>query len=433
MNESNPTESGRNRPMSERAPQTGEQNQRQAQHHGSRSRLVVFWLILFVVFGVLAFLSLSERRSSSRALADQTIRDAVPYVSVIHADQVPGESELILPGTMQAYIESPIYARTNGYLKNWYKDIGSHVKKGELLADIETPEVDQQLDQAKADLATAQANLALSQTTATRYQDLIKTDSVSKQEVDNATGDLAAKKSTVQSAQANVQRLEDLESFKHVYAPFDGVITRRNTDIGQLINAGNGGAGAALFDMAQVDPMRVFVAVPQSFAPSIRVGLKACLTLQEIPGRDFCGAVARTADSIDLTTRTLNTEVDVPNRSGELLPGAYAEVHFNLHVSAQRLSLPVNALVFRPEGTMAAVVVDDKIQLKPLTTGRDLGSVVEVLGGITTSDAIVVNPPDALENGQQVHITQGNNGNAPGQNSPQNGSKNPPPPAKKTP
>lgn len=385
--------------------------------HGQR-RLVLFWLIAFVVFGVLAIFSLMERRSSSQALADQTTRDAVPFVSIVHADQVPGESDLVLPGTLQAFIEAPIYARTSGYLKTWYKDIGSRVKKGELLAEIETPEVDQQLDQARADLSTAQANLSLSQTTATRFQDLIKTQSVSEQEVDNATGDLAAKKSAEQSAAANVKRLEDLESFKRVYAPFNGVITRRNTDIGQLINAGNGGTNNQLFNMAQVDPLRVFVAVPQTFAPSIHVGLKACLNLQEMPGKNFCGAVARTADSIDLATRTLNTEVDVPNHSGELLPGAYAEVHFALHVTGQRLSLPINTLLFRPEGTMVAVVTDNKIQLKPVATGRDYGSAVEVLGGITTSDQIVVNPPDALDQGEQVRIAAPNQ-SAPGQSPPQ--------------
>lgn len=372
--------------------------------HSGRKRLVLIWLIPFVVFAILAILSLSERRNSSRALADQTTRDAVPYVSTIHASSVSGDSNLVLPGTLQAFIESQIYARTSGYLKSWNKDIGSHVQKGDLLAEIDTPEVDQQLDQARADLATAQANLTLSQTTAQRYQELIKTESVSKQEVDNAVGDYQAKKSTVESASANVKRLEDLEAFKRVYAPFSGVITHRNAEIGMLINAGNSGTANSLFTLAQVDPIRVFVAVPQTFAPSIRTGLQACLNEQEMPGQTFCGAVARTADSIDVNTRTLNTEVDVPNHSGTLLPGSYAEVHFALKVSGQRLVLPVNALLFRPEGTMAAVVVDGKIQLKALGTGRDLGSSVEVLSGITADDAVVVNPPDSLEQGQQVRI-----------------------------
>jgi RND family efflux transporter MFP subunit len=375
------------------------------QQRADRKRLFIYWLIPMALFAVLAVVVLVMRRNSSRALAEETSQNAVPYVSLVHATPMSSESELVLPGRLEAYIEAPIYARTNGYLKNWYRDIGSHVKKGELLADIETPEVDQQLEQARADLSTAQANLGLSQTTAERYQDLLKTDSVSKQEVDNAVGDYQAKKSTEQSALANVHRLEDLESFKHVYAPFDGVITQRNTDIGQLINAGNGGMPYALFMMAQVDPLRVFVAVPQTYAPSIRRGLEACLELQEMPGRRFCGSVARTADAIDESTRTLNTEVDVPNHSGTLLPGAYAEVHFALRTSTPPLSLPINALLFRPEGTMAAVVgTDSKVQLRRLTIGRDLGSSVEVLGGLDQSDSVVVNPPDALEQGEQVRV-----------------------------
>jgi RND family efflux transporter MFP subunit len=302
-------------------------------------------------------------------------------------------------------VDSPIYARTNGYLKKWYSDIGSRVKQGDLLAEIETPEVDQQLSQARADLVTAQANLTLSGTTATRYQDLLKTDSVSKQEVDNAVGDLAAKKAIVQSSEANVKRLEDLESFKRVYAPFAGVITQRNVDPGTLINAGNGGAAKELFDLAQVDPLRVFVAVPESYAPSIHTGLPACLELAEFSGKKFCGKVARTADSIDPATRTLRTEVDVPNPTATLLPGAYAEVHFDVKMTGNRLSLPITGLLFRPEGTMAAVVgADDRIELKRVTIGRDFGTTVEILQGLDPADQIVDNPPDSMEAGQQVHV-----------------------------
>jgi RND family efflux transporter MFP subunit len=371
---------------------------------GGAGRLLLFWLVAFVLFAILGVYGLMHRRHVDQVLADQTLKDAVPYVSVIHAVPMSGQSDLILPGALQAFVISPIYARTNGYLSKWYKDIGSKVTKGELLAEIETPEIDQQLAQARADLITAQANLGLSNTTATRYQDLIKTDSVSKQEVDNAVGDLAAKKSTVQSAEANVRRLEDLESFKRVYAPFTGVITQRNTDIGMLINAGNGGTNS-LFTLAQIDPIRAFVAVPETYAPSIHVGMQACLELEEFAGKSFCGLVARTADSIDASTRTLNTEVDVPNHSGILLPGAYAQVHFDLKTSVPRLSLAINALLFRPEGTMVAVVgSDNRIQLKPVAIGRDLGSTVEVLGGLDPKDDIVVNPADDLEPGEQVHV-----------------------------
>jgi RND family efflux transporter MFP subunit len=372
--------------------------------------LLRWFLIVFFIFLVLGIYAVTQRMTEHKALAQQTEQMAVPYVSVIRATPIDADSEMVLPGNLKPYVESPIYARTNGYLKKWYKDIGSHVAKGELLAEIDTPEIDQQLAQSRADLVTAQANLSLSTLTATRYQDLIKTDSVSRQDVDNANGDLAARKAMVQSADANVKRLEELESFKRVYAPFAGIITQRNVDPGTLINAGNGGtATKEMFDLAQIDPMRVFVAVPQAYSPSIHVGLKACLSLTELSGRNFCGQVVRTANSIDPDTRTLLTEVDVPNASGTLLPGAYAEVHFDVKVAGQRVSLPVNALLFRPDGTMAAVVgADSKIHLQKLTIGRDFGNSLEVLQGIEPADRIVINPPDALEEGETVNVATQN-------------------------
>jgi len=381
-----------------------------------RGPMLRWFFVLFLIFAVLGVYIFVQRKTEHQVLAQQTERMAVPYVSVIHATPVEGESQMVLPGTLKAYVESPIYARTNGYLQKWYKDMGSHVNKGDLLAEIETPEVDQQLAQARADLTTTQANLNLAGITATRYQDLIKTDSVSKQDVDNASGDLAAKRAVVQSAEANVKRLEELESFKRVYAPFSGVITQRNVDVGNLINAGNGGASTKeMFDLSQIDPIRVFVSVPQSYGPSIRMGLKACLSLSEIPGRTFCGSVARTANSIDPGTRTLLTEVDVPNPAGLLLPGAYTQVQFDAKLSGQRLTLPINALLFRAEGTMAAVVgPDHKLNLKKLTIGRDLGTTVEVLEGISVEDSIVVNPPDALEPGEQVNVASQSTPNAQG-------------------
>jgi RND family efflux transporter MFP subunit len=374
---------------------------------GGRGPMLRWFFVLFLIFVVVGVYILFQRKTEHRVLAEQTERMAVPYVSVIHATAVQGDSAMMLPGTLKAYVESPIYARTNGYLQKWYKDIGSHVKKGDLLAEIDTPEVDQQLAQSRAELTTTQANVGLSGITATRYQDLLKTDSVSKQDVDNANGDLAAKRAMVQSAEANVKRLEDMESFKRVYAPFSGVITQRNVDTGTLINAGNGGAATKeMFDLAQIDPIRAFVSVPESYGPSIRTGLRACLTLSEIPGRNFCGSVARTSNSIDPGTRTLLTEVDVPNPSGTLLPGAYAQVEFDAKLSGQRITLPINSLLFRPEGTMAAVVgPDHRLNLKKITIGRDLGATVEVLQGITPEDSVVINPPDALEQGEQVNIT----------------------------
>jgi RND family efflux transporter MFP subunit len=369
--------------------------------------LLRWFLILFFIFAVLGIYAVSQRMSEHKALAQQTEQMAVPYVSVIRATAIDADSEMILPGTLKPDVESPIYARTNGYLKKWYKDIGSHVQKGEILAEIDTPEIDQQLAQARADLVTAQANLSLATLTATRYQDLIKSDSVSRQDLDNANGDLAARHAMEQSSEANVKRLEEMESFKRVYAPFSGIITRRNVDPGTLINAGNGGAATnEMFDLAQIDPMRVYVAVPQAYSPSIHLGLKACLSLTELAQRNFCGQVVRTANSIDPNTRTLLTEVDVPNSSGTLLPGSYAEVHFDVKVTGQRLSLPVNALLFRPDGTMAAVVgADNRINLKKITVGRDFGNSLEIVDGIGAADRIVVNPPDSLEQNEQVNIS----------------------------
>ena len=375
-----------------------------------RGQLLKWFVVLFLVFLVLGIYSFAQKRSSHQVLAQQTIRMAVPYVAVIHAASLSGNSDLILPGNIQSYVESPIYARTNGYLKKWYKDIGSHVAQGQLLAEIDTPEVDAQLAQARADLATAEANVKLAGITAQRYQDLLKTDAVSKQDVDNYNGDYAAKQAMVQSAQANVKRLEELESFKRVYAPFSGVITKRNVDIGTLINAGNGGTSTReMFDLAQTDPLRVYVAVPQTYAYALRDGMRACLELSEFPDRSFCGSVVRSAGAVDPATRTLLTEVDVPNPSNALLEGEYAQVHFDAKLPGEHLSVPNNALLFRPEGTEVAVVdADNRIDLKKITIGRDLGASVEVLAGITAKDSFVINPPDALEQGQKVRISTGN-------------------------
>jgi membrane fusion protein (multidrug efflux system) len=372
---------------------------------GGSGRLFGWFLVLFLVLLAFGAYSLLQRRSERRVLAQQTERLAVPHVAVIHAMPINADSEMVIPGTLAPFVQSPIYARTSGYLMKWYKDIGSHVKAGELLAEIDTPEVDQQLEQARADLATAQANLKLSQVTAERYQELFQKQVVAQQDVDTHNGDFQAKDAMVKSAEANLKRLEDLESFKRVYAPFEGVITQRNVDTGTLINSGNGGSLKEMFDLAQTDPIRVYVSVPQTYAPSIRAGLKACLEVTELPGRQFCGRVARTADAIDPATRTLNTEVDVPNPSGTLLQGEFAQVHFDVKLSGQRLTLPINALLFRPEGTMAAVVgPDNRLTLQKLTIGRDLGSSVEVLQGISPQDAVVIDPADSLEQGEMVEV-----------------------------
>ena len=393
---------------------------------------VVFFgtVIVLVVIGALLLL---QRRSQFDALAENTETLAVPTVAIIHPTPQSGNEDLVLPGTLQAYVESPIYARTNGYLVKWYHDIGSHVGKGEILADIETPEVDQQLMQARADLVTAQANERLSQITATRYTELLKTDGVSKQEVDNANGDLEAKKATTQSSAANVRRLEDLKSFQRVYAPFNGVVTQRNVDIGTLINAGNGGTSQRLFYLAQTDPIRVYVNVPEAYAPSTHKGLGCYLELTQFPGAKFEGQVVRTAEAIDLSTRTLLTEVDVPNKTGQLLPGGYAQVHLNVRVSQERLLVPVNSLLFRSEGLRAVVIdANHRVHLQGLDIGRDYGTSLEVLNGLKQADWIVLNPPDAIENGQEVHVKEvANPLSAP--SAPSSGGQTPPGPAKTPP
>lgn len=376
---------------------------------GTRHKNPVFvaFVAVVVVLVIVGAMMLLQRRAEYRALADNTETLAVPTVAVIHPGAQSGDEDLVLPGTLQAYVESPIYARTNGYLKKWYRDIGSRVGKNELLAEIDTPEVDQQLVQARAELATAQANAHLSEITAARYTELLKTDGVSKQEVDNASGDLAAKRAIVQSAEANVRRLEDLKSFQRIYAPFSGVITRRNVDIGTLVNAGNGGSSQQLFFLAQTDPIRVYVNVPEAYASSIHHGMGAYLNLTQYPGEKFQGQVVRTAEAIDPATRTLLTEVDVPNRAGRLLPGGYAQVDLQVKVTGARLQVPVNALLFRSEG-LRAVLIDSnhRVHLQQLAIGRDYGTTLEVLSGLKADDWIVLNPAESLEDGEEVHVKQ---------------------------
>jgi RND family efflux transporter MFP subunit len=395
-----------------------------------KSRVFVFFVATAVVLVLIGIFLMFQRKSQYQALAKETEASTIPTVSVVHALAEPGNENLVLPGTLQAYVESPIYARTNGYLRKWFHDIGSRVNKGELLAEIDAPEVDQQLAQAKADLSTAQANLQLANITAQRNIELLKTNAISKQEADNSNGDLAAKKAIEQSSEANVRRLQELISFQRVVAPFSGVITKRNVDTGTLINSGNGGTAQQLFTLAQTDPIRVFINVPESSAASIKPGLGAYVELTQYPGQKFQGKVARTAESIDLATRSLYTEVDVPNKTGQLLPGGFAQVHLEVKATGQRLQVPVNALLFRSEG-LRAVVIDSnqKARLRPLVVGRDYGTTLEVLGGLNADDWIVLNPPDSLEEGQAVHVKQMNNPMAP---VPAPASGTPPPAPKKS-
>ena len=368
--------------------------------------LTIVALLLLASAAVAFALRLGERR----ALAKETEVLAVPSVTVIQPKPEAAQQDLTLPSTLQAFTESPIYARTNGYVAHWYKDIGTQVKKGQLLADLETPEVDQELQQARAARGQAEAQMNLAKTSAERWESLRKMDAVAQQETDEKSSGYAQGQAALASSTANVRRLEQLEAFKHIYAPFSGVIIKRNTDIGALINAGNSGTNQELFVLAQISPIRVYVDVPEIYAPSVRPGVKATIELPSFPGQRFTGAVARSADAIDPTTRTLRTEIDVPNKDAKLFPGSYAQVHFGVNVAAVRLSVPVNALLFRAEGPRAAVVAaDGKIHLKPVTIGRDYGTEVEVLGGLDPTESIVLNPSDSLEEGQPVNVVKPGN------------------------
>jgi len=370
-----------------------------------RKALLMVGVVLLLLIGGGA-ITMLERVHSNHVLANETEQESIPTVAVIHPAAEKPDEELVLPGTMQAYKESPIYARTNGYLLRWYKDIGSHVSQGELLADIDTPEVDQELVQARATRQQIAAQLDLAKINADRYINLRKTDSVSQEEADQQTSGYQQAKANLAAADANVRRLEDLESFKHVYSPFSGVLTKRTVDPGALINAGvNGAAGKELFDVAQVDPLRVYVSVPQSYAPSIKAGMDGVVTLQEFPGQSFKGSVARTAEAIDPTTRTLLTEVDVPNKKAQLLAGSYGEVQFRVGGGAQKITIPVNAMLFRQEGAQAAVVGSDgKVHLRSISIGRDYGTTLEILGGLDIRDRVVINPADSLQEGQPVSV-----------------------------
>jgi RND family efflux transporter MFP subunit len=372
----------------------------------SRGRSVALLLIIVGAVGFLVISGIVPRLRSRRALAAETTELAAPTVLVIQPKRGAPSQEILLPGNIQAFVDAPIYARTNGYLKRWYFDIGSHVKQGQLLAEIESPEVDQQLSQAQADLGTAAANLHLSQITADRYADLIKQDAVSQQETDNAVSDLASKNTAVKSSQANVDRLRQLVSFEKVYAPFDGVVTARNTDIGQLIDSGaSGGQARSLFQVAAINKLRVFISVPQIYSQAATPGLTADLTFAEFPGRRFQGKLVRTSRSIDPTARTLNVEVDVDNSKGELLPGAYTEVHLKLKEGIPTLTIPVSALLFREEGLRVAVAKSDNTaELIPVTLGRDFGDFAEITTGLTGQERIISNPPDSIVDGERLNV-----------------------------
>jgi RND family efflux transporter MFP subunit len=382
---------------------------RSAKTPGEQKRPKRGWLVAVIVLAVAGIVYISgvlPRVKAREEVRRETEELAIPTVSVVHPKQSAPMQEIVLPANVQPYISSPIFARTNGYLKRWYADIGAHVKKGQLLAEIETPEVDQQLQQARANLATAEANLKLAEITANRYQGLLKSDSVAQQDTDNAVGTYNADKAIVAADQANVRQLEQLQSFEKIYAPFDGVITVRNTDIGALINSGSGGGPqTALFQIAQPGTLRVYVNVPEAYSQAAKPGMTADLVLSEFPGKRFQGKLVRTAGAIDPATRTLLIEVDVPNPSGTLLSGAYAELHMKLPTATSAYMLPVNTLLFRQEGLrVVAVGEGGHVQLKPLTLGHDFGNEVEVIAGLDGTESIIVNPPDSIEPGQVVKI-----------------------------
>jgi len=368
------------------------------------------WLGLAIASIVIAALLVSGIWSRVRARATldaETARVAVPAVSVVSPKQTAPAEEIILPGNVQPFITSPIYSRTNGYLKKWYFDIGAHVKQGQLLAVVDTPEVDQQLQQSLSNLNTAKANLTLAEITKNRYEGLLKKNAVSQQDADNAIGTYNANKAIVDANQANVKQLQALQSFEKIYAPFDGIVTARNTDIGDLINSGSSStARTDLFHISQPDKLRVYVNVPEEYSQGIKVGMTADLSLAEFPGRKFQGKLVRTAEAINATTRTLLIEIEVDNPSGTLLTGSYAEVHLKVATHASTLLLPVNTLLFRSEGLRAGVVKDGKVVLTALTPGRDFGNQIEIVSGLKPDDQVIINPPDSLVSGQQVQIVQ---------------------------
>jgi RND family efflux transporter MFP subunit len=368
------------------------------------------WLVLAAALIMAAALLASgiwSRVKAGRNLRVETSQVAVTSVSVVSPKQTAPAQEIVLPGNVQPFISSPIYARTNGYLKNWNADIGARVKKGQLLAVIDAPEVDQQLAQSMSNLNTAKANLALAEITKNRYQGLIKTNAVSQQDVDNAVGSYNANQAIVQADEANVKELQALQSFENIYAPFDGVVTARNTDIGDLINSGSsGGVKTDLFHIAQPGTLRVYVNVPEEYSQGVKVGMTANLALAEFPGRSFQGRLVRTADAINVTTRTLLIEVDVDNPTGTLLTGSYAEVHLQIPTQASTFLLPVNTLIFRSEGLHVGIVKDGKVTLVAVTAGHDFGDQIEIVSGLKADDQVIVNPPDSIVSGQQVQIVQ---------------------------
>src|ERR1700728_2698428 len=368
-----------------------------------RGRSVALATILVLCVGYTVFAGIESRVEAKAALHKVAENSAIPSVNVILPKGGAEAEEVELPGNTEAFTDTPIYARTSGYIKHWYVDIGARVKQGQLLAVVETPELDQQLGQARAELKNAEANLQIADITATRWQNLLRTDSVSHQEADQAQSDLHSKQALLDSNEANVDRLEQLQSFERIVAPVDGVITARNTDIGALIQADTT-TPKEIFHLSAIQKLRIYIPVPEVYASAVKTGDKAGVTLDAFPGQTFTGTLVRNANAIDAATRTLNVEVDVDNSAGRLMPGAYAFVHFKVPATNGAVTIPSNALLFRSEGLRVDVVRNSHAALLPITIGEDYGDAVEVLLGLTAQDAVIVNPSDSLANGAQVEV-----------------------------
>ncbi len=389
--------------------------------HATR-RTVIIVLILLIVAAIVAVTGILPRIHARTDLREQTDSMAVPTVSIVTAKSGAPVEEVLLPGSIQAVQDAPIYARTNGYVKSWSHDLGSRVRKGELLAVIESPELDRQVDQARANLATTQANLRLSHVTAQRYESLRGTEAVSRQSIDTASQNEKAQQSSVGVAEQALNQMLAMQSFERIYAPFNGIVTARNTDIGQLVDAGsNGGTGSPtfttstavnnanapqeLFRVSNIGTVRIFINVPGVYVPEARPGVETNIDVPGYPGRIFKGKIVRTANALDLNTRTLRVEVDINNRKGELLPGSYAQVHLRLPMKHPALIIPVSALMFRSEG-LRVVTLDgeNRAQILPIAVGRDWGTQIEVLSGLDLNQRIVNSPPDSIFQGEKVNV-----------------------------
>jgi RND family efflux transporter MFP subunit len=367
--------------------------------------LLILAVLGLAVLGYFIVTGIHARAEAKSNLERDTLAISVPAVAVIHPKTIAGAEEVVLPGNMQAFTDTPIWARASGYLKAWHADIGTHVQKGQLLAEIEAPEVDQQLQAAREQLATDEANLKLAEITADRYVGLLKQDSIAKQDVDTAVQNSKARAATFNASQANVKRLEQMVAYEKVYAPFNGVITARNIDVGALINAGANAPGKELFHIASNAVLRVYVSVPETYSRAAKPGVGAYLTLNEFPGRQFHGIVVRNADAIDMSSRTLLVEVDVKNPTGELLPGSYTSVHLKLPSKIEAVTVPSNTLLFRAEGLQIALVRDGRTVLVPVIMGRDYGDTVEIVNGVKPGDSVIVNPSDSIVSGEKVQVT----------------------------